>query len=240
MIWNLWYSGFAITAPLHYMVSILSHRSVRDFLPFSRPVSKSAARAILPAMMVGYLLPTITVFLPFIDSSLRAKIAASWYLWPVYIGFATLLLSQIYRRSDISGNSKIEQENGEVLVYLRRAYLATCAIAGFAHISTIYMCLRSPTISLRQIFIPHLSATTDSIQELNFNQFRLDMLIFVIASLAWLVFSVGDIIRIGISTVSWFKATMLICLGSVVIGPGGTAAAVWYWREVVSSEISHL
>jgi hypothetical protein len=191
-------------------------------------------------MLVGYLLPTITVFLPFIDSSIRANIAASWYLWPVYIGSTTLLLSHIYRRSDISGTSKIEQENSEALVYLRRAYLATCAIASIAHLSTIYMCLRSPTVSLGQVFIPHLGITTDSIQEFNFNQFRLDMLTFIIASLAWLVFSVGDIIRIGISTVSWFKATMLICLGSVIIGPGGTAAAVWYWREVVTSEISHL
>jgi hypothetical protein len=213
---------------------------VRDFLPFSRPVSKFAARAILPAVLVGYLLPTIMVFLPFIDSSLRAKIAASWYLWPVYMGSVTLVLSQIYRRSDVSDTSRIEQENGEALVYLKKAYLASCAIASLAHISIIYMCLSSPAISLRQVFVPHLDTTTDSLREFTFNQFRLDMLIFIIASLAWLVFTVGDIIRIGISTVSWFKATILICLGSVIIGPGGTAAAVWYWREVVSSAVSHL
>jgi hypothetical protein len=70
--------------------------------------------------------------------------------------------------------------------------------------------------------------------------FRLDMLIFIVASLVWLIFSMGDITRIGLSTVSWGKAAILISLGSFVIGPGAMAAAVWYWRELVLSEIGHL
>lgn len=241
LIWGFWYCGFGTVAPFYYLISILSHQSVPDFLPFSRLISKSVARAILPALLLGYVFPTILVFLPIKDLKVRQNTTIIWYLWPVHVSAATLFLARFYRRSDLSGPSKIARYKRDELVYLRRVHLITFSITSIVHVSTVYLCLRSPTFSLSQIFIPSFwTSSLQSLQEQDVNMFRLDMLIFIVASLVWLIFSMGDITRIGLSTVSWGKAAILISLGSFVIGPGAMAAAVWYWRELVLSEIGHL
>lgn len=59
---------------------------------------------------------------------------------------------------------------------------------------------------------------------------------FHIATYAWLCMAAWDLERMGRVTISTAKASALICLGTLIIGPSATMSAVWYWIEIAMAK----
>lgn len=78
-IWGLFCQtiGFALVGPLYYAAYIWASADENYWWPLSRQVPTPYAKTILPALLLGYLLPTLLMLLPYsAPSVLQARIVS--------------------------------------------------------------------------------------------------------------------------------------------------------------------
>lgn len=194
-----------------------------------------AAKFILPAIIIGFMVPTALLFFPFKDLGIRQVIIAAWQPAPVLISCLTYVFAKF--AGIFKGLSAPSQKGThDDKPYLRGIYQTTGAIAACMHASVMIRCFISDEISLIGLLIPSDSfAPVNTLAEGVFVFFQNDFLLVTIASFLWALVNIADIHRSGLSDVHWTRALGYLIAGSVFIGPGATIAALWFWREGVMS-----
>jgi hypothetical protein len=89
----------------------------------------------------------------------------------------------------------------------------------------------SDDISWTSVFWPDFSPQSKPLGEGLRSIFLADFWGFHTATYVWLCMAVWDIKRVGRTVTDVAKASILIAAGNLVVGPGATMSAVWYWRE---------
>lgn len=139
----------------------------------------SRARALFPAVILGFLVPSAVLFIRPASSpiSLDRKqiIAAIWQLFPVYVAIAYSLLSRLLSYPDLSSSSGVREtasppmpsavssaaENyarqSEAFPHLKRAYILSGALSSIAHWIILVPSVFTSDVSrsFAQIFIPY-------------------------------------------------------------------------------------
>lgn len=87
-----------------------------------------------------------------------------------------------------------------------------------------------------QIFVPGDSfGRVETLAGGVFVFFQNDFLLVTAASFIWSLVNIADLHRAGLSRVDWKAGLGYLMAGFVLIGPGASAAALWFWREDVMS-----
>ncbi|GME48263.1 FAD binding domain containing protein [Neofusicoccum parvum] len=240
-IWTAAYQlrGIGLIAPIYYFISVFtsSHRAYEHLS--GRPVPESVAKAVLPAVILGYAIPTALMFLPYCSPAITQNMIAVWQPAPVIACTLTWILSKLFGGSR-SPLAMYEKRDGG---HLRTAYLTTSVIAGIVHVAAVFYVAVVPEVSVgRVLTIVRFAAPISSHADFNIamsNFWRYDMLLCFLSVFIWLLYSIFSMRRRGYVTNGQAgKAVAAVLFGQFVIGPGATYAGLWCWRETTLEALS--
>ncbi|KAI8960994.1 hypothetical protein F5Y11DRAFT_328080 [Daldinia sp. FL1419] len=221
--------GAAVIAPLYYLVFVFTSREDSYFFQ-GRELSAGHAVSLLPAIVIGYLAPTIAMCYPWNDVKTAQYLTAFWQPAPVFVSVLISIFSFLVPSSSPTAVAK----NGDVK-HLKRAYLLVGLVTTVVHIGTLYTCLTSddPRLSLSYIFLPNRSTWKDSMGLGLHYIFQVDFFGAFGSTLFWCWVAVYDVLRIlGKPTaVDLIKTTLGIAFVTIAAGPGTAIISVWNWRE---------
>lgn len=246
-VWAVLYQlrGIGLIAPLYMAVSTYVSSGIVYFSPSTRNLSASTARAILPALVLGYVVPTMLMFFPLADAlHTRQLFIALWQPAPVYVTILTRVFSRVCKSVGSGSVAKtdtaaVDRKANRDIPHLQTLYAVAGCIAACFHLVLLLSGVASGTDFITKAFIPfdsfaQVSTLTDGVVVF----FQNDFLIVAVATLLWCLASMWDLHRLGISNISGLVALPILLLSALAFGPGATVAAVWYWREQVLSRTS--
>ena len=141
-----------VILPAYYAISILTASAVPK-RPRGNVVAK--ARALLPAILLGFFLPSAALF--FAPSSfpldVKQLIAAAWQPFPVWVS----VIYMIFRFLSPAQRSEPEAQARTALKWVKRAYVVCGLSCAAAHVWVLYQTIyveKSPE-SLLKIFVPY-------------------------------------------------------------------------------------
>jgi hypothetical protein len=179
--------------------------------------------------------PTILLFFPFNDPKSLQVVIAAWQPAPALVSCFTYVFAKIANMVKRSSEHS-QKSQGDDIFHLRAIYQTTGTIAACIHLSVVIGCVISRETSLMQIFIPKDSfAQVETLADGVFVFFQNDFLLVTAASFIWSLVNIADLHRSGLSNVHWKVGLGYLLAGFVFIGPGASAAALWFWREEVMS-----
>jgi len=227
--------------PLYYVAFTWISDSEPYWWPLNREVPDYYAKSLLPAITIGYVVPTVLMFIPWKDPNTIQIFEALWQPSPMFVPLLTVIFSIIYKLRKPKGvqhESPSASEEFQDLPELKRIYLVTGLLGVALHVYTLSKILTSsdPSFTLKSVFWPDFRAEPKMLGEGIRSLFMADFWAFYLASYVWLCSAVWDMKRVGRTTVDVAKASAAILLASFVIGPGATMSAVWYWREVIMAK----
>lgn len=246
-LWAVLYQlrGIGLIAPLYYASSTYVSSGMIYFSPSSRTLPESTARALLPAMILGFAVPTIMLFFPLADAlNTRQIFIAMWQPAPIYVVILTQIFSHVIKsigsgtpaKTDSAAVESKSNDSNRDIPYLQTLYTVVGGVSACFHVALLLSWAALGTNFITRAFIPSAAfAQVATIADGVFIFFQNDFLLVAAATLLWCLASVWDLYRLGVSNVSWQVTLASLILGSVAIGPGATVAAVWYWREGVMS-----
>ncbi|KAK4172898.1 putative monooxygenase [Triangularia setosa] len=206
--------GMSKTAPIHGMVAAFQSFTV----PPGRRVNIHIARALVPALSLGYVIPTLFAF--------RSK--STWKTGlmtgtPLLVPVLTTVLSAVFRWWQNKSNGHVDAESEDFQRYkkddvpvLRTAYsfaVVSQAVVHAALVAHAYVCLKATPFELATLPFS-LTGTVGVLGETAYSILNLRLLGYVTGWQA-------------------ARVALLSAGGQVVLGPGATMAGVWWWREEV-------
>ncbi|KAJ5995781.1 hypothetical protein N7481_002758 [Penicillium waksmanii] len=235
-IWGILYQlrGIGFIAPLYFAASLFVSRKSIFLLVPGREVL--VAKFILPALILGFIVPTILLFFPFKDTESLQAVIAAWQPAPALVSCFTYVFAKLANAVVKKPSGQNPGSPGDDMFHLRAIYQTTGTIAACIHLSVVIGCFISNEISLMQIFVPGDSfARVETLADGVFVFFQNDFLLVTAASFIWSLVNIADLHRAGLSRVDWKAGLGYLMAGFVLIGPGASAAALWFWREDVMS-----
>ena len=238
-VWALFYQvlGGAVVIPLMNLCYVLAGARQMGYLRVDRMVPGNVAEVLVPALLLGYLVPTLLMYLPFFSDRTTLYLVAFWQFSPIYVN---VLIGVLGRQA---GSLRLTRRKAAPDVqHLKLVYIVSIAVAFVAHCFTISNVLlgRSGEASLVSIFVPSHSRSFQSTGQGFHFVFQWDWLVIAISSITWAVYAIMEVQTElkALSIEGNVKGlTILLAIHLLFEGPGGAVAAVWWWRENALLEI---
>jgi hypothetical protein len=225
-VWALFYQtiGGAVIIPLWYLFFTFSTATSKYWSNASE-MSSQRSRTLLPALLVGYLLPTMLMYAPNIDIMTRQFFVAFWQPSPIFVNIIWVSLSAILLGKERRGPS-------DSISYIKATYAASTAISALVHIGVIAACLTSnnPDLSIAKVLLPGTRDHNSMSKAMHFI-FKADYWIIVGAALTSCVVAAWDLKYLRTSKAGFIRPVALLIAAAVAVGPGAAYSAFWYFRE---------
>lgn len=197
----------------------------------------SYAKALLPSLVLGYLLPTILMFIPFQHPNLDVTqgIIAIWQITPLLVNLLIFIIERVLR----AGAVELAPSTHSLVVtkYLNRIYLTCATVSAVTHIAIMSICLRSldPQTSFRNaIFFVSVRDNMSMAEALHYI-FQVDFWIIFTAALTGAYLTLLDLKQSKKIDLSMNKVAVAIVPAVTFLGPAATLAYIWHRREVIMS-----
>lgn len=219
-----------VTLPLYFISHFLSVPFAPNTpLPLN-PTSK--ARAILPAVALGYLLPSVALLfpLPSFDLDTVQLISAIWQPFPLYISAILFVLQYLGKNTNTPNEGYIRP--------LKRAYYASAILSAVAHVAVVTYIVTSPDApTFAEVFLPpywfpslHSANDLPAYRVAARTLFQHDWFTMTLAASVFFLFSLWTLQSQRSSSVSiWTWITLLVV--GVVFGPGAEVCLAAVVRE---------
>ncbi|KAK0370617.1 FAD binding domain-containing protein [Colletotrichum limetticola] len=226
--------GIGNIAPLYFLISLHTTSSEVYTRPTGRPIPSTVAKALVPALCLGYIIPTALMFIQYGDSVAQQNAIAFWQPSPVYVSILTWLFSGI-----LSVASPVKSLDWEIFEKkdqsaLQTGYTLTFAVTAITHVCALVYAGFNPSVSLFETFFDLPSVASMGLG-LNIGGFwKYDMLLCFGAVAVWCLYTVFELRRLGyVTTKAAVGAAAATLIGQALVGPGATYAGLWAWRENV-------
>lgn len=236
--------GIGIVIPWYYTLYTVFSNAEPYWWPLSRLVPAHYIRVLLPSLIIGFILPTILMVIPWSSPATTQTFIALWQPSPLYACLLTFLLSIVHKKLSPPKDSltPFAAATPKDIPFLKLIYVLVFVLNTALHFFVLSRIISSPTLSLSSTFLfSDLSITSlgpAGLPELLRNSIAADFWAFTVASYVWCVNAVWDIKRMGRTTADVGIAAVLILGLNVVVGPGAAMAMVWYWREMCMAKTS--
>lgn len=222
--------GIGKVAPLYFLFSIYTTSRSVYARTTGRPVPSHTAKVLLPALCLGYVIPSVLMFLPHEESITQQNVIAFWQPSPLYVSLLAWAGSKIMHLLRPTKPFDVEIFENCDLSYLQSGYAFCFSATAIAHICAFLYVSLSPSVSISQSFFG-----LQGLESVGISGFwKYDMLLCFSSVAVWLLYSVFELRRFGyITTSTAFRAVGLTLISGVLMGPGATYAGVWAWRESV-------
>jgi hypothetical protein len=190
---------------------------------------------ILPSTLIGYVFPTLLMFLPWSQAITAQNFEVIWQVSPMLVPFLTTVSGTIYQKIHRIKWEETLKDFSQDVTNLKTLYAVTGILGICLHlfVMTTLIASADPSLSLGSIFVPNWAPGAQPLGEGLRNLFLADFWGFWIATYVWCVSAVWDLKRVGQTTVDVTRASLLILAAQCIVGPGAVISAVWYWREGV-------
>lgn len=217
--------GIGKIAPLYFLLSVFTTSRSVYARTTGRPVPAHAAKVLLPALCLGYVIPLVLMFLPHEESITQQNAIAFWQPSPLYVSLLAWAGSKALRPTKPSDFEIFENRD---LSHLQSGYAFCFFATAITHVCTFLYASLSPSVSITQAFFG-----LHGFESIDITGFwKYDMILCFSSVAVWLLYSVFELRRFGyITTSTAFKAMGLSLISQVLVGPGATYAGVWAWRE---------
>ncbi|KAF3070990.1 FAD-dependent urate hydroxylase [Daldinia childiae] len=233
--------GIGRISPAHTILSsFFTHE-----LPTGRSIPVSVAKSLIPAVTLGFVIPTIFVFVPVPSMKGWQNLLALWQFAPPLFNILTNVFSAGLERWQRGNKSVAEYEEEHKydcyekkdVPILKSVYTYAFTVQATAHIATLSYAWMHPGISIAKTFfgLPNPFSSSWNLPDVFAEVatfFRYDMAVAVASFLSGNLYSIWDLRRLGyIKTTEAIKAGLAVVAGQFLVGPGATWAGLWYWRE---------
>lgn len=224
-------TGFAVIAPLYYIAYLYTSKDGTYWWPLSREIPLEYAKSLLPALLLGYLLPTWLMFHQWSSQRTTQIMIAIWQPSPIYVNVILIVLSRFFKEKQHS-NPLAARERPDI-VYLKVVYAICFSVSLVLHIGTLFLLL-SPKSELSLSTVVPLSfrflsgSFVDAIHYI----WAWDFVIGFLATVSWCLLAQWDLWRVGMTNVTVGQGATVMALALIFLGPGATISAFWYWREM--------
>ncbi|KAH7074440.1 hypothetical protein BKA63DRAFT_513030 [Paraphoma chrysanthemicola] len=229
--------------PLWFLLSIFSRGGSQTTV--GRYVPKATARALLPAVYLGYLVPTILLFVPSIPVSIKQDLVLEWQFTAILVSILLLAIAKVYAKFDPASIYDIYTLDD--VPYLVTAYKFTFVFSVAYHAMFLAFVLVAgghPVLSFTRLFVPSYNSPEqfpDSQETAMFTFLKLDFLFTFLAMVLYGLYSIYELRYKGLATT---KQVLLACAlfipAQVVVGPGAAVTALWWWRELCMAKLGGL
>ncbi|OBT45954.1 hypothetical protein VE00_04179 [Pseudogymnoascus sp. WSF 3629] len=216
---TIWYTlsqftRMGIYMPLYYAAYTFISAPESYWWPLNREVPIQHADSMIWAVMIGYTLPTIILFVPWKDPFTLQNIEACWQLSPMLVPLLCTIFAYFhpFQRSKVAQQPRKANEIPPDIEPLRRLYVVTGILGVLFHEKTLGEGVKF--------------------------MFLIDVWALEVATYVWSCQAVWDLKRVGRSDADIPKTAALIAVSTVVLGPGATLCAVWHWRETQLAKTS--
>lgn len=200
------------------------------------------ARGLLLSIGVGYLLPTLAMYVPGLDASTAQFLIFLWQPSPAFVNILLYISSLVFTSSSSSSSSPSSASSPPADVkHLKRVYLAAGVVCAVNHLATLYVCATSPDprLGLGYVFLPDRDLWARSTTAGLHYIFQVDEWGCFVPTLLWAWVAVWDVHRVllggrgaaAAAAAQLAKWALYIVGLSAVLGPGAMLAVVWSWRE---------
>lgn len=244
-MWAIVYQlvGGAVICPLYFIAYIWASAG-KSYFAEGREIPLSYAKALLPALLLGYLVPTIAMYIPFSDILMTQYMIVVWQFAPVYVNVILFLSSAISltpsaRTAGAAAAAAASSELPRDIQPLKRLYSALFLVSVLYHTGTTITLLllnnnpQQQQLSFDYVFVASWERRAlNSVQALHW-VFQWDLYGIFGSSLLWCLLEIYDLRRLlgADEVVGLLSALVFVVLGTGVLGPGAVVAAVLYWRE---------
>jgi hypothetical protein len=211
--------------------------------PSSRAVSLPYAKALLPSLILGYLLPTIALYIPYENIFTTQAVVAFWQPSPLLVNVLILVFSALFSIGYTKPKQTPEGTTSDVK-YLQHVYLFSFAVAAASHWLAITALLfsKDPNITFFHAIWPRkdLVLATGRIHTMHEGLLyilQIDFWVIFGSSLIWAYLAILDTNRVARAYVAPAQAFAVIGLNTVLFGPAATVAAIWYSRESTLAQL---
>ncbi|CAH0023459.1 unnamed protein product [Clonostachys rhizophaga] len=232
--------GIGRIGPLHAALqAVFTHER-----PTGRHVPVETAKALIPAITLGYVIPTIMVFARTPNTVAWQHALALWQFAPPLVGLLTRGISSLLKsyqrgigKSEEDDKDGLERYKNTDVPILNSVYTYAFAAQATVHIASMLYAWAHPELSIFKTFFqvpnpfkPDWNLPTVGAKLGVF--FKYDMLLASAASIASGLYSIWDLRRLGyVETKDALIAGASTIAGQLLVGPGATWAGLWYWRE---------
>jgi hypothetical protein len=231
-------AGMGHLAQIYNLITYIVMRPSKYLTPSARNIPSYYAKTFAPALLVGYVIPTMLSYWPTFSLSTLQSWNFVWQLWPIWIVLLQQLFSLPLRIASPTPTTKaqITQSNKDNIFYLRLTYLFSALVSAAGY---TYVRLVTP-VSLFQLFC---GGTSNPWWEwVNLTQsvglfLKYDYAFGFFGTVVWILLFFGDLKRIGKMETSW-GVIIASVFGIVwVAGHGAMVAAFWWWREEILAKM---
>ncbi|TLS26765.1 hypothetical protein PpBr36_04822 [Pyricularia pennisetigena] len=253
----------ARTGPLYFLITLLIGIGPIVHRPSSRVVDADLARTVLPATILGFVVPTVLMLTPQRSQpSLWLDLTTVWQISPLIPGPLAAGMAHVLRahrgatRSAKSAgdDARFEIYRNRDLPHLLRAYGAMLVLTAALHVGVVGHIAASwsgpAPLSLAETFLrvplpwgPDASAwhRGRSAVDVAFVLFKWDLLTLAAALLVWCLWSVLEVRRMGyVTTREACRVALAVPAALALVGPGAMYAGTWYWREKTIAGVSRM
>ncbi|KAK4956217.1 hypothetical protein LTR10_005738 [Elasticomyces elasticus] len=244
---TIWYPvfqfmGIGIIMPLYYATYSFVSESESYWWALNREVPIQYADTMIWAVVVGYTIPTIVLFLPWNDPFILQNIESFWQISPLLVPLLCTVLAFFHPSQRAGAVQQPRKANGSCqdLDSLKRLYIIAGVGGALFHMYCVGKVIHDPELTLPSVFWPDFSTQEKTLGEGVKFMFLIDVWALELATYIWSCQAVWDLKRVARTDADIPKAMALIAAGTVILGPGAAICAVWYWRETRLAQTSFL
>lgn len=230
-------TGSAIWMPIYYIAHTWVFAGDESgYFGQGRHIRASEANALLPALIMGYLVPTVAMYFPWSDWEATQIAIAVWQAAPFWPNLLVRVFS--LGRTQSARDRKEESD----IAPLHRVYFLAGAVCFAVHVGFLYACLTSndPRVSFASVLLPDETAYRHDAAQGLLWIFQWDFFGCFLSTLVWAWVGVARAQRAAGEKVTLsgiLTSGLAIAAASLLTGPGTAIAAAWYWMENKTADL---
>jgi hypothetical protein len=228
--------GLGIVLPFYVLAFFISSSRTAYWMPAERFVPERFSKAVLPALIMGFLAPSAMMIAPVVYPSAQEyiqQIIAFWQVTPVLTSWLAEVIARCLPVS-VSGDKRrhVEDYSGLDMANLNRLYGIVFFVAASTHAAVMLAVVWVAGLSVSGIFLPHQTVgPVSSILEGVSIFIKYDLVMTVVAMMVWCMINFMEMKRVGLIEGSTLKRVGWLVSGCAAVGPGATLVGLWKWRE---------
>jgi hypothetical protein len=207
-----------VILPFYWLLFVVTGMATLQYTPQAgnnSKISKGHAESIIFALIVGYIVPSLTMFI-----ATNPYVTAFWQAFPLWMYISQLLFLSMRPVSLASGTSTI---------YI--TYIALFLLSALPHIyllAPILFTSPNPSKTFKTLFLPSLDLldpSSTTIDEGVMDFIKWDYTMMLVSTFAATVWVAGRGLKNIVVLVIWWAVSILL------FGAGASLAGVFWWRE---------
>lgn len=192
-------------------------------------MSAASAQALFLAFWIGYVIPTVAIYLPGLDADTRQVLVGFWQPAPLYVNLIWFVLARTLPGAEIE---RPKEEFSDPTYWIKCLHTSAVFTSMISHWIMVYNCIfsKNPDVTFINVLIP-LSREEWTMSQALLFIFQVDFWLIIASGLLWSYISIGDLFELGMTNIDAATGGLLMFFITTSLGPGAAISLTSIWRE---------